>query len=287
MARAEADIPIARILVALDASRESMAALEAAAALAAELQAELAGLFIEDIEVLHLAGLPFAREMGFAGRGQRPMDPQSVERQFRVMAASARRALESAAGPRRLRWSFRIVRGRVEKELLSAAEQSDMVAVGKAARPQRSGRRLGSAARAMAVRGPAAVLLTEAARPARGARIAIVYDASPCARRALRVAARLAKAGDHELDVLLLTGDRREVSHLAAAVTDFLHVEGVGANFRMIALDDPAALMRVLDEQPASLLVLGAECYPLDDAGLERLLGEIACPVLLIREAAA
>ena len=52
-----------RILVALDASPQSEAALRAAAELAALLEAELEGLFVEDINLLHLCGLPFGREI--------------------------------------------------------------------------------------------------------------------------------------------------------------------------------------------------------------------------------
>ena len=59
------ELVIRRILVALDASRHSLAALEAAAELAARLKAELVGLFVEDIDLLRLAGLPFAREIRY------------------------------------------------------------------------------------------------------------------------------------------------------------------------------------------------------------------------------
>ncbi|MBK7177644.1 MAG: universal stress protein [Chloroflexi bacterium] len=56
---------IQRILVALDASPHSLAALEAAIDLAERLDAELQGLFVEDINLLRLAQLPFARELRY------------------------------------------------------------------------------------------------------------------------------------------------------------------------------------------------------------------------------
>jgi hypothetical protein len=54
------EFEIHRILVALDASVRSLAALEAAAELAAEWHAELLGLFVEDVELLRLAATPAA-----------------------------------------------------------------------------------------------------------------------------------------------------------------------------------------------------------------------------------
>ena len=56
---------IKRILVALDASAANRTALQTAALLASELQAELQALFVEDINLLRLAELPFAREVVF------------------------------------------------------------------------------------------------------------------------------------------------------------------------------------------------------------------------------
>ncbi len=47
-----------RILVGLDASRQSLQALETAALWAAEMSAELMGLFVEDAGLLDIAALP-------------------------------------------------------------------------------------------------------------------------------------------------------------------------------------------------------------------------------------
>ena len=77
-----------RILVALDASRESDAALAAAAELAQQLDAELMGLFIEDIDLLNLAALPFSREVAVLSLSGRGLDPERVARELRSKAAA-------------------------------------------------------------------------------------------------------------------------------------------------------------------------------------------------------
>ena len=64
---------IRRILVAVDASTHSLAALEAASVLAEVLNAELVGIFVEDINLLRLAGLPFAREVRYQSALDRPL----------------------------------------------------------------------------------------------------------------------------------------------------------------------------------------------------------------------
>lgn len=52
-----------RVLIALDANLRSLDALRLAAELAARLEAELLALFVEDVNLIRLAGLPFAREV--------------------------------------------------------------------------------------------------------------------------------------------------------------------------------------------------------------------------------
>lgn len=118
---------IRRIVVSMESAPQDRAALEAAADIAARLQAELVGLFIEDIDLLHFAALPFAREVGFPSAMLRPLDVSAMERSLRSLAGEARRALAEIAGRMPLRWSFRVARGSTSVELLAAAEEADLL----------------------------------------------------------------------------------------------------------------------------------------------------------------
>jgi hypothetical protein len=73
------------------------------------MQAELLGLFIEDVDLLRLAALPFAAEVGFASAARRELDPASLERALRAQAARLRQALADALEPD-ISWSFRVAR---------------------------------------------------------------------------------------------------------------------------------------------------------------------------------
>lgn len=116
-----------RIVVLLDASAPGRAALEAAAARAAELDAELVAVFVEDADLLNLAGLPFAREIGFASAMSRTMDAAVMERSLRALAQEARRSVEAIAKRKPLQWSFRIAHGMLSEEMLLAAAGADLV----------------------------------------------------------------------------------------------------------------------------------------------------------------
>ena len=62
---------VERILVAIDASPGSLAAAETAARLAALLNAELEGLFVEDDRLLRLPAAPLARQVDSITAGPR------------------------------------------------------------------------------------------------------------------------------------------------------------------------------------------------------------------------
>ena len=145
----ELEPTIQRILVALDASPHSLAALEVASALADTLKAELVGIFVEDINLLHLAGLPFAREVRYWSVTDRPLDTSSMERELRLQAEQVKQTLAVVAGRRQLRWSFRVVRGQVAAELLTAAQEADLLALGRASWGATRRVRLGATARAL------------------------------------------------------------------------------------------------------------------------------------------
>ena len=109
-------LAIRRILVALDASPHSLAALEAAVTLAARFRAELAGLFVEDADLLRFAELPFAEEIGLFSAQRRRLDGLELERQMRAQMVRIRRLFSGATRQAHVEGSFRVVRGTARPE---------------------------------------------------------------------------------------------------------------------------------------------------------------------------
>ena len=88
-----------RILVGLDSSPASLAALHAALRLAVELDAEIDALYVEDANMLRFAGLPFTRIIDAWSAGPREVEPPDVERALRLQAQRVRRHLADPAAP--------------------------------------------------------------------------------------------------------------------------------------------------------------------------------------------
>lgn len=166
-ASAPADQPAPEfILVALDASPLSRAALASAAELAATLHIELRGLFVEDEGLMHLARLPFSLEFGSFTARPRRLEAHTLEREFRIQAAGLRKIMADVAGQRRVSWSFQVVRGRVTDQVLAAGAEARLLYLGRVGRTP--GRRLGSTARAVALRTQRPVLIHSGGQPLHG-----------------------------------------------------------------------------------------------------------------------
>jgi nucleotide-binding universal stress UspA family protein len=268
---------IKRILVALDESAHSRAALEAAAAMAARLDAELLGLFVQDLELVQLAQLPFAREVGLTSAGRRAIDPQSMELALKAQAQKAKSALEASARRHGLQCSFRVARGDVVTELLAASAEVDLLALGTSGHMEIAGRRLGSTVRGIVTSATCSVLI-EQHKKRTGAALMLLYEDSPAADSALARAEQLAASRHGDL-VIVLTGDAKTVVRLRE------RIEGArrrDVRVRIVALDDGAKALRTLAAQQDCGLLLIAHDSPLL-AREPELLSELGYPILLAK----
>jgi len=272
---------IRRILVALDASADSTAALEAAVALAARLEAELTGLFVEDIEVVHAAGLPYAREIRVFRAAPHSVSADELEAQLRARARAIERALARSAGAADVRFHFRSVRGRVDVEVLAATGEADLVVLGRAGHSPLARRHLGSTARALLDRGSRPVLLL-------GRRVRLrepvfaIYDGSAAARRALSLAGELARGGGAPLQVMVAAETGARAGALEEEARQALSGIGVRVEVRRASTTDLAGLARMACEGGAGVLVAAA-AFPGGVGGMPEALEEVGCPLLLVR----
>lgn len=118
---------LARVLVSIDVSPSSRAALVAACALAGALEAELVSLCVEDRDVSRLAALPLAQEIAFSSRRTRTLDSAVIKREFAVRAEAARRAVSQLAQEASLKWVFSTIEGRNNTALAEAAGAQDLL----------------------------------------------------------------------------------------------------------------------------------------------------------------
>ncbi len=273
---------IHRILVALDTSPHSLAALEAASEWAAVLEAELIALFVEDAELLRLANLPGARELLYAGQSEKAVDGRAMERALKAEAEQIRRSLQRIAGRRQVQWSFRVVRGQVASEVLAAAEEADLIVMGQAGRRPGPRTRVGSTARAVVAHSSRTVAFMQpGARLTRP--VVVVFDGLPGAFPALETGARLAQEDHHNLVVLVAPPPGQAAGELHRQVTDWLIRWKVEARIIESNASKPLDLARIVREAGGRILILGGDSPLSGLQSLEALFAAIGCPIILAR----
>lgn len=282
MNNTERDLIIRRILVALDASPHSLAALEAAVELAARFRAELLGLFVEDVNLLRLAELPFAREVGFFSATRRRLDTVEIERQLRARARRVQRTFTVTIERREVHGSFRVTRGVITSELLAAASEADVLILGKAGWSLAGRRRLGSTARAVLSKAPSSTLILQ-----HGTRLGlpalVVYDGSPLAQKALATAASLVEGEDGSLMVLLIADGLDRARRLQAQANELLRGRELEVRYRSLTESSIPKLTHLVRTEKTGTLVLPARSSLLQAEALVTFLDEIEVPVLLVR----
>lgn len=272
---------IERILVALDASPHSLAALAAATDLAAALGAELTGVFVEDDDLVRMASLPFATEISLFSGEARGLAPASIKRGMRAQAARARRALIRRASRMGLRWRFEVIRGDIAERLLARAEGADIVIVGRASWTE--GRRIGSTVRSLIELGRRPTLILHRA-PDLPTRILILYDGSPAADQGVAAGALLATHFGHGLSILILAEDKERATVLQARAAGQINGSGLQADYRWLLSPSPHELIRAVHSL-GIIAILPAELAGLEGYDLTAAINQLECPVLVVHSA--
>ncbi len=253
-----------RVFVALDVSPRSFAALATAGALAAELDAELAGLFVEDINLQRLLALPFARELCVLSGALRPLSQQEIEQTWRREAEALRRRLAEAAARLHVRWTFQVARGRMATEVDTRIGACDVLVLG-----QRTTAGMHATGRL--------------SPPARIGPVLVLLDPGAAMPGLLDLGARLARRSGVELLLLIRAVDEAAYRAACAAMQAVLKERDVGARCASFLGDEIEGLARATRREMASCVVLSDCGGFLRQRRLEQVLNTIECPVVLGR----
>lgn len=270
---------IRRVVVPLDETPQSRTALSEALALAGRLRAELRGLFVEDVDLLHLADHPAAQVICSLTGTRQNLDSATLERSLRVALERIRRQLDEAAERSGIKASLDVRRGRLEPEVIAATEDGDLVIV-EWSRPTHGRRRLPrGAARGLATEPSRSVLLWQPTCGLHGSVLA-VYDGSLVSGRALDAAAALADRDGGEIGILLRTEEPANLDELQAGAR--AHIGSLRPHWLLLGGGGLADIARLARGNQAGVLVLPTALVVLAEEDIDTALDAAGCSVLLV-----
>jgi nucleotide-binding universal stress UspA family protein len=269
-----------RVLVALDASPHSLAALQAAAELSQDPDAELTAVYVWDLELVHAFGRPGARAVSRLSGSAVALSPAELLAAMRAQAERADVALRDLAGGGRP-WRFATRRGVVADTLRAMASEVDLVALGRAGWtwPHPGGR--GATMRALAAEGRADTLILAEGQRLRPP-VRLVLDRLAGSERAIALALDLAERLGGPLQVLPIGPSAGDLATLRRALAERL--AGRRADLRPgLVVAGPSTPEALAAAGPAGLVVLPVAIVAELPGGAGPLLDTVCCPLLILR----
>jgi nucleotide-binding universal stress UspA family protein len=272
---------IRRIAVAIDCSPCSLASLNAAAEMAGMLRAELIGIFVEDINLLRMAELPFAEEIRLYTATKEKIGTEQLERLLRLQAREARQLLQRAAEQFTIPHSFRVSRGIVPEEVIAAAIEADLLVLGRSGRSPSCRKGLGSTAKTALAKGKKTVMLM---RPGFSVTtpLLVLYDGTEGSRAALETARDITRPGG-TLHLLFTAETPEEKTRCEREAVSMLSGTGIRPEFHHLPLSNGKRLAQFIRMIDSGILIL-SDRMGLSDETLRNLIDEIDYPVLLVRQ---
>ena len=252
-----------RVLVLLDGSRMSYAALKAAAEIAGSTGADVLGVFVEELNLLRSAGYGFAREVGASSGVSRPFDPAGLEQRMQRLASQARRALAGAVAPYGGKHTLSIARGHVIDEVLALAGPRDLLVLGRVGWSSAPGRVL---------------LWCEHRVLPQGRVVVFLNDHREANSRAVQAAAEAIRYSHRPVTMLLGAGPDIPPEERQRILLE-LDIPERDLRVRSLPSTDPVTVAGILREEKAVQLVLSRDCSLLQEPGAERLLVALNLPV--------
>ncbi len=283
MNETEEKVIFRRILVALDNSEDSMAALNIAASFARLLEAELEGLFVEDDSWYRMIERGFHWEISAFTGSINPLEEKRMRLQIKAHAQRIKKRLAEISDHYGIMHSFRSVRGDVQRQILKATENADLITIGTFGHSVLRHGQLGSTARAILKYAAKPVLLLQHGIR-HGDRLTVIDDGFPASERCLQVARLLEeKLGLSQLVIRLMndkSADNNRNTHAGqsgkqTSTPRTLHVEvpsdGINHN-----------LSSVIKHYKTGLLIGSRSNMLFQGSSLEKLLVDVKCPMLLL-----
>ena len=279
MSETEEKVIFHRILVALDNSQDSMAALNIAASFARLLEAELEGLFVEDDSWYQMAERGFHWEISAFTGTINPLEEHRMRLQIRAHSERIKRRLEEISERYDIIHSFRSVRGVVQKQILKATENADLITIGTFGHSVLRHGQLGSTARAILQFADKPVLLLRHGIR-HGDRLTVIDNATEVSERCLETGKMLSSKLGMSLLIIRLQKDAPDEKALRN--TKEIGEKIPGALYVDLSPNTTDHNFSSVIRQYKTGLLIGSRTYPLlQGNSLERLLIEVKCPMLL------
>lgn len=264
-----------RILVGVDTSSHSRAALEAAAFLAQKVEGKLLGLFVQDEVWSKICKMPSVTAVNELTGAKQSLKEKDLQEQISLLTRRLRRQLRTISRENQISHTWQTVQGRVEDEILQAAKEADLITIGRRGSSFPQKKKLGSSAKVIIQSADKPVLVLKKGLEL-GKNITALYDGSEESKRGIQLALSLA---DEEIGITVLVLKDREDSGDIKEIT-----EGTLLPVEVLELRNPDVwrVVHFVNQQDAGLFIIPKN-QPLLKNSVEKILNQLKSPLLMMK----
>lgn len=257
----------------------SAAAFDSALKLARAFEVELEGLFVEDADLLALAGLPFSSEIQTVTGQVRVLESRQLEADLRRAAGAARREFERRALATAHSCRFRVVREAATRVIAREGQAAALIFLSELTARTHWQAELSRLAVGEGV--PTDIVLFGPAARSRPGPVLILLDAEARVSELTQRAGKVARIENTEVGIIVLEPASEKLKRLAEEVRAGLH-PGSEVWIAHEGDGDPDQIGHWTARKKASLLIAdSASSWTRQTDHLSRLLLRAECPVLI------
>lgn len=276
-------IRLKRILVALDTSSHSRAALEAAVHLANTLEAEIRGLFVHDSTWYRVSRLPSFSEVREYTGEIRPMAEPEMENQMKLIERRLKAMLQRASERFDISHDLHSTEGVIEDKVLEAAEDADLITLGRAGHSYSKQKKMGNTALRIIEKARKPVLILKEGMQL-GNSVAIVYDGSKASQKGLKIALALADKNEGSLFLNVFRNNPEALEEHSEEIENLMDDAPVPVYLHMVEKPEIRQFSEQINSTRSGLLVIPKKQPLISNMSLAVLLNNIHCPLLLMNE---
>ena len=275
----EQAVLLRKIVVAVDTSAHSQAALKAAVTLAKILGADVRGVFVEDEMWNRISQIPSTNVINADTGNLLPFENDLLEDHIRILKKRLSQNLESISEESKIKHSLAFTRGKVEDKILEAAQTADLITIGLRGHSA-SRNRLGSSAKKIIQKADKPILVLKEGWHL-GRELNVFYDGSPESRKGLDLALNIAEKNKTPLNVMLVDERAKTVEEQNREIKEILGDIAVPVETQVINRKDLGAVLNAVNKRSSGLLII-PKSHPLFTSSIGLFLNYLNCPVLMM-----
>ncbi len=270
-----------RILVPIDSSSHSFAALQAAVTLADHYEAEIKGVFIEDIALLSLADMPFRQEVGEYSAILREISGDDLSRGISVQSKWVVTTFHKLVNRSQINGEITILRGKVFEIIVEESKNCDLLIIGKSGKNILGKRRLGSTAKALIRKHQKSLLLVEEGNQI-GYPLITLFDPSPLGEICLETARDLLGSGEN-LVVLLDEDDPNQYKNNRTALSKWAFTNKINISVQNYTKNNFKQFLGMVNGLKNGLVILPDLIQAPNNEIVALCLEKVSLPIFLIK----